>query len=101
MVADEHFEGMRLDSYLAAGLGLFPRSQARIRVDTIIVNGRPAKLATRLCRGDHVVVTYCDPDPLTAIPEKMALSVLHEDASVIVLDKPAGVVTHPGSGNRT
>ena len=101
VVADERFEGARLDSYLASGLELFPRSQARIRVDGIKVNGRPAKLATRLCQGDRVAVTYRDLEPLTAIPEPMALSVLHEDAGVLVLDKPAGIVTHPGAGNRT
>jgi len=101
VVGDERFAGARLDRYLAAGLGLFPRSQARSRVDVLTVNGRPAKLATRLCRGDRVAVTYRDPEPLTAIPEEMELSILHEDADAIVLDKPAGVVTHPGAGNRT
>ena len=101
VVGDDRFAGLRLDSYLAIGLGLFPRSQARSRVDEISVNGRPAKLATRLYRGDRVAVTYREPEPLTAVPEEMALSILHEDAHAIVLDKPAGIVTHPGAGNRT
>jgi 23S rRNA pseudouridine1911/1915/1917 synthase len=101
VVGDERFAGARLDSYLATGLGLFPRSQARSRVDVITVNGRPAKLATRLCRDDRVAVTYRDPEPLTAVAEEMDLSILHEDADAIVLDKPAGIVTHPGAGNRT
>ncbi|CAI8045143.1 Uncharacterized RNA pseudouridine synthase Cpar_0723 [Geodia barretti] len=78
-----------------------PDRQARSRVDEITVNGRPAKLATRLYRGDRVAVTYREPEPLTAVPEEMALSILHEDAHAIVLDKPAGIVTHPGAGNRT
>lgn len=101
VVGDERFTGVRLDRYLAAGLGLFPRSQARSRIDAIAVNGRPAKLATRLYRGDRVAVTYREPEPLAALPEAMPLSILHEDADAIVLDKPAGVVTHPGAGNRT
>lgn len=101
VVGDERFAGVRLDHYLAAGLGLFPRSQARSRVDAVAVNGRPAKLATRLCRGDRVAVTYREPEPLAALPEAMPLSILYEDADAIVLDKPAGVVTHPGAGNRT
>ncbi len=101
VVGADRFAGLRLDRYLAAGLGLFPRSQARSRVDTITVNGRPAKLATRLSCGDRVTVTYREPEPLAALPEAMALSILHEDAGAIVLDKPAGIVTHPGAGNRT
>ena len=101
VVCDDRFAGLRLDSYLAAGLRLFPRSQARSRVDAITVNGRPAKLATRLDRGDRVTVSYRDPQPLHAEPESMALSILYEDTDAIVLDKPAGVVTHPGAGNRT
>ncbi len=101
VVGDERFAGARLDSYLAAGLGLFPRSQARARIDVVTVNGRPAKLGTRLCPGDRVAVSYRDPEPLMAIPEEMELSILHEDGDAIVLDKPAGVVTHPGAGNRT
>lgn len=101
LVGDERFAGERLDSYLATGLRLFPRSQARARVDVVTVNGRPAKLATRLCPGDRVAVSYRDPEPLTAVAEEMALSILHEDGDAIVLDKPSGVVTHPGAGNRT
>lgn len=101
VVGDDRFAGLRLDRYLAAGLGLFPRSQARARVDALVVNGRPAKLATRLARGDRVAVTYREPEPLAALPEMMALTILYEDADAIVLDKPAGVVTHPGAGNRT
>ena len=101
VVRDDRFAGARLDSYLAAGLGLFSRSQARTRVDAIAINGRPAKLAARLSCGDHVTVTYREPEPLAALPEAMALAILHEDADAIVLDKPAGVVTHPGAGNRT
>lgn len=101
VVGDGRYAGLRLDSYLAAGLGLFPRSQARSRIDAIIVNGRPAKLATRVSCGDRITVTYREPEPLTALPEAMALTILYEDDDVIVLDKPAGVVTHPGAGNRT
>lgn len=101
VVGDERFAGTRLDSYLATELGLFPRSQARSRLEVVTVNGRPAKLATRLCRGDRVAVTYRDPEPLAAVPTEMELSILHEDVDAIVLDKPAGVVTHPGAGNRT
>lgn len=101
VVGDGRYAGLRLDSYLAAGLGLFPRSQARSRIDAIIVNGRPAKLATRVSCGDRVTVTYREPEPLTALPEAMALTILYEDDDAIVLDKPAGVVTHPGAGNRT
>ncbi len=101
VVDDNRFTSLRLDVYLSSVLSLFPRSQARTRVDVMTVNGNPAKLSTRLGWGDRVTVSYRDPEPLLAEPESMLLSILHEDSNVIVLDKPAGIVTHPGAGNRT
>lgn len=62
------------------------------------VNGRPARPSLRLKEGDHIVV---DVPPRTAsrlVPEERELAIVHEDEHLIVLDKPAGWVVHPGAG---
>jgi 23S rRNA pseudouridine1911/1915/1917 synthase len=94
-------EGMRLDVYVSERLGLFSRSQARGRIVDIAVNGLPARLARKVRQGDVLTVSYVDPPPTELVPEEIALSVLFENDDVIVIDKPQGMVVHPGSGNRT
>ncbi len=93
--------GMRLDVFLAERLGLFSRSQARARVRELLVNGAPARLGRKLKLGDRVRVSYADPPESELVAEDIALDVLFESPEVIVLDKPQGIVVHPGSGNRS
>jgi 23S rRNA pseudouridine1911/1915/1917 synthase len=93
--------GMRLDVYVSEKLGLFSRSQARIRILEISVNGIPSRLARKVKQGDLVTVRYADPPPVSLDPEDIPLQVIFENDHVIVIDKPQGLVVHPGSGNRT
>jgi 23S rRNA pseudouridine1911/1915/1917 synthase len=90
---------MRLDVYVSERLGLFSRSQARGRIQDIAVNGLPARLARKVRQGDLVTVSYVDPPPIDLVAEEMPLSVIFENDDVIVVDKPQGMVVHPGSGN--
>jgi len=92
---------LRLDVYLSEHLALFSRSQARARVVEVAVNGAPARLARKVRQGDLVLLRYRDPAPLDLVAEEIPLDVLFENDSVIVINKPAGMVVHPGSGNRT
>ena len=57
------------------------------------------KAGTRLREGDRVDVSIAPPRPARAEPQAMELSVLHEDADIIVIDKPAGLVVHPAPGH--
>lgn len=93
--------GMRLDVYVSERLGLFSRSQARGRILEVSVNGVPARLARKVRQGDVVTMSYVDPPPTELVAEDMPLSIIYENDDVIVLDKPQGMVVHPGSGNRT
>jgi 23S rRNA pseudouridine1911/1915/1917 synthase len=93
--------GMRLDVYLSERLGLFSRSQARGRILDIAVNGVPARLARKVRGGDVVTMSYVDPPPTDLVPEDILLRVIFENDDVIVLDKPQGMVVHPGSGNQS
>jgi 23S rRNA pseudouridine1911/1915/1917 synthase len=90
---------MRLDVYVSERLGLFSRSQARGRIQDIAVNGLPARLARKVRQGDLVTMRYVDPPPLDLAAQEIPLRVIFENEDVIVVDKPQGMVVHPGSGN--
>jgi 23S rRNA pseudouridine1911/1915/1917 synthase len=64
------------------------------------VNGEVVvKAGTRLREGDRVEVSIAPPRPARAEAQEMELAVLHEDADIIVVDKPAGLVVHPAPGH--
>jgi 23S rRNA pseudouridine1911/1915/1917 synthase len=63
------------------------------------VNGEVVKAGTRLRGGDQIDVSIAPPRPARAEPQAMDLAVLHEDADIIVIDKPAGLVVHPAPGH--
>jgi 23S rRNA pseudouridine1911/1915/1917 synthase len=90
---------MRLDVYVSERLGLFTRSQARGRIKDIAVNGIPARLARKVRPGDLVTMSYTDPPVLDLLAQEIPLAVIFENEDVIVVDKPQGMVVHPGSGN--
>ncbi|MDP9350770.1 MAG: S4 domain-containing protein, partial [Chloroflexota bacterium] len=97
--------GQRLDVYLAAKLPDVSRSQVRTLLNSggALVNGAAGKPATKLREGDIIRVVV----PLPALPgvrlepEEIPLSVVYEDEHLVVLDKPAGMVVHPGAGHAT
>jgi 23S rRNA pseudouridine1911/1915/1917 synthase len=77
-----------------------PRNQVQqwIRGGHVRLNGRPAKASDLVAAGDRV---ECEPPPPpaeTLVPERGELRVLHEDAGLVVIDKPAGLAVHPGAG---
>ncbi len=98
-IAEQTPAGTRADSYIADCLRLFSRSQARKRVVRLLLNGRPAKLSRRVAPGDLLFVEYRDAPTIELLPEAIPLSVIYEDADVVVVDKPAGLVVHPAAGN--
>jgi 23S rRNA pseudouridine1911/1915/1917 synthase len=93
--------GERLDRFLAGAQPDLSRSriQRLIEAGAVTVNGRPARVALRLRAGDRV--RYEPPSPRRPArldPEAMALRVVYEDDDLLVVDKPAGLVVHPGAG---
>jgi 23S rRNA pseudouridine1911/1915/1917 synthase len=96
-VGAEH-DGERLDKTLADMLDI-SRSVARSLVDEgVLVDGAPGKPNTRLSSGS-TLETPPPPQPEELQPEPMDLALLHEDEAVVVVDKPPGLVVHPGAGN--
>ncbi len=94
-------EGMRVDRALAALLPEYSRStiQGWIRAGRVLAGGRPLKASERLSGAGPVEVSIPPPEPSEWLAEPMALEVLHEDSHLFVIDKPAGLVVHPGAGN--
>ncbi len=96
--------GSRFDAALARALPQYSRSRLRAWIDAgrVTLEGRLAS-ATQRVRGDERVVVrpLADPDAFAPAPEAIALAVVHEDDALLVIDKPAGLVVHPGAGNRT
>ena len=96
--------GQRLDQWLAASLAGLSRSrlQALIRQGAVSVGGKPALEPNRKVQaGEHITVAVPEPDEPELRGEAIALDILHEDADIIVINKPAGLVVHPGAGNWT
>ena len=94
-------QGLRLDLFISETMGLFSRSQVKSRVTDARVNGKSARLSRKLKPGDVVSVDYTDAPPVSAAPEDIPLDVIFESEDVIVVNKPQGMVVHPGSGNHT
>lgn len=94
-----HLDGERLDKVLAEHFAI-ARSGARDLVDQgVLVDGASASPSDRVTHGQQVQ----SPPPRTAdelVPESVVFEVLFEDDHAIVVDKPAGIVVHPGAGNR-
>ena len=99
-VDDEH-AGMRVDVYLCEVLNLFHRSQIAHRSVAVAVDGAPAKLSRKLRAGQQITVRYTTPPPVRAEAQPVGFEILYEDADVIVINKPRGLVVHPGAGNRS
>lgn len=93
--------GARLDLYLAAQLPELSRAriQALIKEGEITINDKKTKAKTPVERGMRIHVNIPEPEPAEAQPQDIPLSVLYEDADVIVIDKESGMVVHPAAGN--
>jgi len=95
--------GERLDKLVVARLTGISRSQvqAMIHGGLVTVDGEPVKAGVKLRGGETVSVTLpAQPDD-TVEPEVIPLTVIYEDNDLAVIDKPAGMVVHPGVGNKS
>lgn len=94
--------GLRVDQVAAAAWPDYSRSRlsAWIRAGDLRVDGREVKPNRRMEGGERLELdTLVEAHPDNPEPEPMPIAVLHADADVFVIDKPAGLVVHPGSGN--
>ena len=97
----ERASGRRLDQFLSETELNLSRSQAKILIEThhIFLNQKPTKPSAHIRGGDIVSGILPEPVPLSLRPESIPLTILYEDSSIIVVDKPSGMVVHPAYGN--
>jgi 23S rRNA pseudouridine1911/1915/1917 synthase len=95
--------GERLDRFLASLPEVGSRGVAErlLETGTVLVDGRPLDKSRRLSGGEELEFEPPEPEVTTLEPERIDLRIAYEDEHLIVVDKPAGLVVHPGSGHAT
>lgn len=92
--------GERLDRFAAQMSGLTRTAVQGLADDgAVTVNGKTAPKNYRLRSGDEVTVTVPEPTVYEAKPENIPLDIVYEDADLLVVNKPKGMVVHPAAGN--
>ena len=101
LVADK--DGERLDVFVARRMAGLTRSRAQKLIDDeqVLVDGRAERASHRLAAGQRVSVTVPAAREASAQPEAIALDIIHEDADIIVINKPPGMTVHPSPGHET
>jgi 23S rRNA pseudouridine1911/1915/1917 synthase len=100
LLAGDEAEGRRLDAWLARQMPSLSRSrlQALIEQGHVQLEGARARPSARLRAGQAVRVQIPAPVPAEPQPEDIPIVVVHEDPHLVVVNKPAGLVVHPGAG---
>ncbi|WP_026692101.1 RluA family pseudouridine synthase [Peribacillus kribbensis] len=99
-VKEEH-KGERIDKVLSASNEEWSRSQVQqwIKEGHVLVNGKAVKTNYKCSGGDAITVEIPEPQELDAEAEEMDLDIYYEDADVLVVNKPKGMVVHPAPGH--
>jgi len=102
-VSETEGAGRRIDAFLAESLRDVSRArvQRMITGGDVLVDGGPVKASHRLVEGEKVTIRLIREMKEKPGPEDMPLEILHEDRDIILVDKPSGLVVHPGAGRRT
>ncbi len=101
LIIEKEGAAMRLDAFLASRVEGLSRSQWKVLIEAgqVLLNRHAVKPNARLKAGDALTWTLPEEKPATAVPEDIPLDILYEDAAVLVLNKPPGLVVHPAAGN--
>lgn len=93
--------GMRLDVFLSRQAGALSRTSIMkaIQEGKVSVDGKFVKPSRRLKAGESVLVMPVEVQPCELVPEDIPIAILYEDPHLVVVNKPPGMVVHPGAGN--
>lgn len=96
-------KGQRLDKVLGALQEEWSRGQIQTFIDEghLLVNGEKVKKTYKLKENDEIVVNPPEPESLEILAEDLNLEIVYEDADVLVVNKPKGMVVHPAPGHTT
>ena len=99
---DKGQEPYRIDKFLMGRIENATRNklQQAINAGLVLVNGKEVKQNYKIKPFDQIII-YSDlsPESTDVVPENIPLNIVHEDDDIIIINKPAGLVVHPGSGN--
>lgn len=102
LTVDKGQEPLRIDKFILNRVVNTSRNKIQHAISSgmVLVNNQAIKSNYKVKPGDHIIF-YSDNDPETyeIIPEEMALNIVFEDDHVMVINKPSGMVVHPGAGN--
>jgi len=101
LTVDEAGKNQRLDKYISTSLTQFSRSSIKTWIESgnILLDSARTKPRTLLSPGQMIDIQPRFEDREEAKAEKIDLTIIHEDEDIIVIDKPSGMVVHPGHGN--
>lgn len=101
LVVPETLNKQRLDKALVTLVEEFSRSRLQQLIDEgyILLNDEETKPNAKVLTGDLITLDVPENETMALLPEPMDLDILYEDAEVIVINKPKGLVVHPGAGN--
>lgn len=93
--------GSRLDAYLASQIDGWSRArlQRLIENEDVLVNGKASKPSYKLRENDEIEVELIAPAVDAFVPENIPIEIVYEDDTLIVVNKPSGLVVHPAAGN--
>ncbi len=92
----------RLDRFLTRSITNASRTKVQKAIDAeqVLVNGEVSKHSRKIQPGDNIRCTIMKPPPVVLVPENIPLDIIFEDEYLLVVNKPPGMVSHPGFGNR-
>jgi 23S rRNA pseudouridine1911/1915/1917 synthase len=92
--------GLRLDRFVSEHLRLLSRSQIKARNLSAKINGKEVKLSRHVKQGNLLELLWDDSPIQEIIAQNIPLEIIYEDERCVVVNKPQGLVVHPGAGNR-
>ncbi len=101
LTAAEEDSGSRIDKYISDNIAQLTRSsvQGLISSGAVLADGKAVNKNYKLRGGEEISVEIPDPEPMDAQPEDIPLDIVYEDADLLVVNKPKGMVVHPAHGN--
>lgn len=102
LTIDRGQEPLRIDKFLMSRIEGATRNKIQQAIDDemVLVNEKPVKNNYKVKPGDKIIVFASHaPEGTDIVPENIPLNIVYEDDSILIINKPAGMVVHPGSGN--
>lgn len=97
----EDDKGERLDKFISKNLAKVSRSHIKKLIDnrSVLVNGKLKKSSYNIKKGDYIEVNIPKKRKIKAVPEDIPIDIIYQDEDIVIVNKPQGMVVHPGVDN--